>query len=299
MATSSSLCKRFSLLFLFAICCQGVGAEKLQIALTFDDFPMGKTLLHTREERARLYFEKLEKLNIQAAFFCIGAQLKKDDPLIDQAALYEQLLANHSMSHRHLSKNTLDDFETDFEAAESYLKGAPTFRKWYRFPYLDYGDRRKTGGSERKRVAAFQRLRNAGYLHGYATINTFDWYIDHLLLKALKNGENLDLEKVKELYLSLLEEWINVYHQSWKQSLRSSFCHVLLLHQNDLNLLFLEELVAKIEAMGWEIVSPDVAYVKPLPLLARYGHTLAGFEHPPSLSTQAIDARWNTMMIRN
>jgi len=88
----------FTLFFIVSV---AVGAQR--IAITFDDFPMGPTLLHEKEQRVALYLEKLDRLGIQTVFFCVGSQL--DSPLSDRclemAAAHNQLLANHSFSHPH------------------------------------------------------------------------------------------------------------------------------------------------------------------------------------------------------
>lgn len=260
---------------------------KQQIALTFDDFPMPASRLHKKIERVQLYMDKLEKLNIQAAFFCIGNQYESN--CVQLAAENNQLLANHSFFHNHLSKQSIDAFKQELLEADAYLSKSETYRKWYRFPYLDYGDRVQNGGSKQKRVAAFHCLRKAGFSHGYATINTFDWYVNHLMLKAIKENPSVDLEVYKRGYLALLKGWIESYHKSWKKCYKRPFCHVLLLHQNDLNLLFLEDIVDMIHTMGWEIVSPDVAYNSPLVILSKWGSTFPKFKHPSTLSIDYID----------
>ncbi|MBI3901285.1 MAG: polysaccharide deacetylase family protein [Chlamydiia bacterium] len=265
----------------------------VKIALTFDDFPMGSSDVFECKDRVLLYRDKLNTLGIQAAFFCIGERVAADRegeclPLIAQ----EHYVANHSYHHTHLSAQELSDFKEEILGTEAQLQNSPLFRRWFRFPYLDYGDRSSLGGTNRKRCAAFAFLRESGYRHGYVTMNTFDWYIDGQFKKALKGGKSVHWERLRSLYLSLLEEWMETYHQRWSGVLKRDFVHVLLLHQNDLNILFLEDLVALIEAKGWKIVSPEQAFEKPIPYLAGFANTQVRlFKGVKSLSTAYIDER--------
>lgn len=273
-------------LFYFLFCFAVYG--EVQVALTFDDFPMSSSPLYTKEERVEIYLEKLDRLGIQTVFFCIGSQLDSNRclELVDQ---HHQLLANHTQNHLHLSQISLAEFEREVLATKEMLKGYRSSRPWFRFPYLDYGDIRKLGGTQRKRVGAFKFLKKAEYQHGYITINTFDWHINSLVTEALEEGKEVDWERVKEVYLSLLEEWMDSYHSYWEGCLKRPFSHVLLLHQNDLNALFLEELVTMIQKKGWKIISPDVAFSAPIPLLDKFGHFLPKFKHPPTLSCDYIN----------
>ncbi len=199
----------------------------------------------------------------------------------------EQLLANHSMTHQHLSNQPLETFKSELATADSLLNPFSSFRKWYRFPYLDYGDRKDK--SKRKQLSALRHLKHSGYIHGYITISTLDWYANHLLIAELKNNHEMDLNVFKEDYIALLKEWIEEYDKSWQRCLWRPFVHVLLLHQNDINLLFLEDIVAMIKSMGWEIVSPDEAYADPIPLLANFGHVFPKFIHPKTLTKEYVE----------
>lgn len=278
----------FLISFWLVLACSLGGVE---IALTFDDFPMGKSLFLAKKERAQLFAEKLSELHIQAAFFCIGRQIAvEEDVECVKIVDAEHLLANHSFNHRHLSEMTLEEFEEELMKTEEVLVGFNNFRRWFRFPYLDYGDRKGSGGSDRKRCAAFLALRKAGYQHGYATINTFDWYVDGQLKKAAKEGKEIHWERLKEAYLSLLDEWMEIYNERWSKILHNNFVHVLLLHANDLNALFLEEIVQLIDSKEWEIVSPDKAFDSPIPYLSNFTNTQKGlFKGVSAVSTGHID----------
>lgn len=243
--------------------------------------------MHSKKERVRVYADKLAKLNIQAAFFCIGEQMDSAEGreclnLLPQS----QLIANHTYHHKHLSEQTVEDFTEELFVTADLMEERANYRRWFRFPYLDYGDRSNLGGSDRKRTAAFLALRNAGYQHGYITINTFDWYVDYHLKQTLKSGQKINWDNLRAAYLALLEEWIDDYHSCWSCVLKRPFVHVLLLHQNDLNAIFLEDIVEMIKGKDWVIVSPDKAFRRPIPYLSKFANTKIRLFHTRGVLTK-------------
>jgi peptidoglycan-N-acetylglucosamine deacetylase len=265
----------------------GYAQAPVEIALSFDDFPMGTTFLYSKKERVRVYADKLTQLGIQAVFFCIGEQMNTPE---GQACLDllppSQLIANHSYAHRHLSSLEIDEFRKDLTMTAEIMQERANYRYWFRFPYLDYGDRSQLGGDDRKRTAAFLTLREAKYQHGYVTIHTLDWYLNAYLKQTLKEGQKIHLNRLRAAYLALLEEWMNDYHTCWSRILKRPFVHVLLLHQNDLNALFLNDIVAMIQNKNWVIVSPDKAFCTPIPYLANFANTRIGLFRTQGLLTK-------------
>lgn len=277
-------------LLLFSLFLRGLSHE---VALTFDDVPMPRGELFDAEGRIHRLLDQLEERGVQAAFFCIGASASTESGRRSLEALSGrgQLLANHSFSHRHASKLDTAAFLEELKWTDLLLQNFTTARRWFRFPYLDYGNRE--GGGNFKKAQLFNLLRASGYTHGYATINSFDWYINGLLQKALRAGYEVDYGRLKTVYLDLLEQWTADYGLYWSR-VAPEEPHVLLLHANDLNALYLTDLIDSFESRGWTFVSPDRAYANP-----RYHFTTLSDLYvklfglpialPPSLTTAYID----------
>ncbi len=276
--------------WLLFLCFLPAYIQGIEIALSFDDFPMHSTSLFECEERVHIFVQKLEECGIQAAFFCIGNQVDQERGQKCLKLIDRHFVANHSYNHLHASSLNLSEFAAELNRTEQLLTSYPNFRKWFRFPYLDYGDRSNLGGSNRKRTALFLCLREAGYQHGYVTINTFDWYINGHLKKAVEEGREVNWEALKTAYLKLLAEWIEGYHNRWSGILKKDFVHILLLHQNDLNALFLKDIVEMCQKKKWNIVSPEKAFNHPIPYLSHFVNQKMGlFKGVPSLSKAYID----------
>src|SRR5262245_6231012 len=113
-------------------------AAPQEICITFDDFPMGKSAIYGKKEKAEIYYNKLKALGVQAAFFCIGEQAATKEGTECLCLMQDDhILANHSYHHRHFSKMGIADFQEELETTESLLSNFDHFKKWFRFPYLD------------------------------------------------------------------------------------------------------------------------------------------------------------------
>lgn len=274
---------------LFALACPPSFAT--EIVVTLDDHPMPDSRLFSVNERVERYCRALERHACQAAFFCIGFECLKVLDLSCLARLNHagHYLANHSFKHKHLSSMSLDEFQEELKATEAVLHPFSQFRKWFRFPYLDYGNRGHLGGSKEKFLAACAILEKDGYREGFVTINTFDWHINYRLQEAARENKKVNYSKLRMAYMYLLNEWCNHYIAHYKNLFDKDITHVLLLHANDLNALFLEDILEMINEKGWKVVSPEQAFTDPLwrkMLIER--HELFP-EKPASLNERSID----------
>jgi len=252
-----SLLLRFILLAWFLIPFISSGKE---IAITFDDVPMPGSAIYSREEKINILLAKLRASSVQAAFFCIGSYVEEEGNCIEKIANQNHFLANHSFQHPSLSRISINQFIQEIDQTESYLSKFPTWRKWFRFPFLDYGNQEIKGGSFQKKEDAFAVLAAKGYLHGYVTVNTFDWHLNYRLQQACREQKKIHFSKLKDVYLTLIYEWLTDYDAAWEKIMDRPMIHVLLLHENDLNALFITDLVDFLREKGWTIVSPQKAY---------------------------------------
>ena len=234
----------------------------VDIALTIDDHPMVDGSLFSTKKRTTAIIAALEKHSCKAAFFCLGSHCldKKRSDLLSDIDTRGHFLCNHSMNHHHLSSQSLDSFKKEIEEVDKLLKPYQNMRRWYRYPYLDYGTRASLGGSQEKRIQSLQILKELDYTEGYVSIDTLDWHINVRLSQALKKGQHVDYKTLEKLYLQLLKSWCQHYVNLYANKLQKKITHTLILHANDLNALFLEKIIDMIKESGWNIVSPEQAF---------------------------------------
>ena len=239
-------------------------AEK-RVALTFDDIPRQAGAFLTPDERTERLIAALKDAGVeQAAFFINPGRLETEDGAHGEAhiAAYVaagHVLANHSFSHRHLSKSEAADYLADIDRAQDWLKGRAGYRPWFRFPYLDEGARDLA-----KRDAVRAGLAARGLTNGYVTADGSDWHLEALTVEAKKAGKAIDEKQLRRLYVASQMSGLEYHDQLARDALGRSPAHVLLLHETDLAALYLPDLVAEMRKHGWTIITADEAYRDPI-----------------------------------
>lgn len=232
-----------------------------RVALTFDDVPRQAGAFLTPEERARRLLEALRQAGVeQAAFFVNPGRLAKPDGANGEAhiAAYVaagHVIANHSHSHRHLSRTSAEDYLADIDLAEVWLAGRAGYRPWFRFPFLDEG-----GADLAKRDAVRAGLAARGLMNGYVTADGNDWHLEALTVEAVRVGRAIDMERLRRLYIASQMSGLEYHDQLARDTLGRSPAHVMLMHETDLAALFLPDLVAEMRRNGWTIIPVDEAY---------------------------------------
>lgn len=232
-----------------------------QIALSFDDTPMGNGAIFTGPERTKQMIDILKNNDIkEVGIFCSNLNNLNDSNIqrINDFADAGHIIANHTTSHFNLAskKVSVMDFIRDIEDADKRLSVFQTYKRWFRYPYLQQA----SYGQKNNNKKVEQYLYNNNYSHGYITIITPDWYLNMLLTRSMRNKVSINFHKLKKLYLEVIWQTINFYDNLAKKVIGKSPKHVILLHENDINALYLKELIHMIKRKSWEIIDISEAY---------------------------------------
>jgi len=240
-------------------------AEHKRIALTFDDVPRMPGAFFTPGERTRRLIGALRASGVrQAAFFITTGNLeqpygKGGEQRIAAYVKAGHVIANHSYTHRHLSELTPEEYVADLDRAAAWLKGRTGVRPWYRYPFLDEGF-----SDVAKRDAVRAALRARGLHNGYVTSDSNDWLMEALTVDAKRAGEPIDLKALRDLYVRTVVGAADFYDGLARKSLGRSPIQVMLMHETDLEAMFVADAVKALKADGWEIVSADRAFADPI-----------------------------------
>ena len=235
-----------------------------RIALSFDDVPRHPGGFMTPDERAIALIGGLHQAGVeQAAFFVTTGNLDHDygkggEARIRAYAAAGHVIGNHSHSHTWLWNGDVAAYIADLDRAEAWLADKPGKRPWYRFPYLD------EGRDPARRDALRTALRQRGLFNAYVTVDNFDWAMDGLAARAIAEGRAIDREALGALYVDTIVQTAEFNDRIARETLGRSPAHVLLLHETDLNALFIVDLVAGLRAAGWTIITMDEAYLDPI-----------------------------------
>jgi len=246
----------------FAILWMGLAAPAgaQTVSFTFDDGPtLDRTPLMTPAERNEALLRHLGDGNVQAMFFVTlknGANRPEGLALLRELSNRGHLIANHTVTHPDFNDETtsLDSFAQEILKCDEVIRNFPGYRKFVRFPFLREG----AGTSKRDGIRMF--LREHGYRIGYVSIDTSDWLLDQKLRQALESDPALDLRPWRELHLAALWDNAQAYERLARQLYGREVKHVLLLHHNLLNALFLGDVIGMFRIRGWKVVSPDEAF---------------------------------------
>jgi peptidoglycan/xylan/chitin deacetylase (PgdA/CDA1 family) len=237
-----------------------------RIALSFDDVPRQRGAFMTPDQRTEALIAALKRAGVtQAAFFLNPGNLYDNDDgeggvrRIRAYVAAGHVIANHSWSHPHLTALTARVYLADIDRAAAWLKGRRGYRPWFRYPYLDEGGKDKVKRDAVRKGLAARHLRD-----GYVTIDGSDWNMDELTTAAIAAKKPVDMKALHDLYIETLVGAADAYDDIAVKTLGRSPAHVMLMHETDLNALYIEDFAAALRADGWDIIPVDDAYADPI-----------------------------------
>lgn len=230
------------------------------VAITMDNPNSYFTPLFTPELRDKKILPILKKNTLKIVLFAQGAEVddEQGQALLTRWNKAGHIIGNHTYSHFNFNDVSEKEYEQDTLKNEALLKHYPNFKKTFRFPYL------KEGNTIAKRDGFRAFLKNHDYEMGSVTIDASDWYISDRLEKRLAQNPNSDRTPYKEFYLQHIWERAEYYDNLAIEVMGRSPTHVLLIHHNLLNALFLDDLIHMFHKKGWEVIDADKAFQDPI-----------------------------------
>lgn len=242
-------------------------SDTKRIALTYDDAPLGDGPRFTGAERTAALIEQWDQAGTGPVAIFVTTQGMDAPGGAERIAAYAaagHLIANHSDTHQWGSRSETAAYIADLDAAEAKLAGLDNRRPWYRFPFLDEGGQGAENSDGTKRDAYRAALAERGLISGYVTVDTYDWHLDRVWSRAVRNGRETDMDALSQLYADMVVDAANHYDGLALQVLGRRPAQVLLLHENDLAASFTVPMVEALRADGWTIIHPDEAFADPI-----------------------------------
>ena len=239
-------------------------AAQKRIALSFDDVPRTPGAFMPPQQRTERLIAALRRAHVrQAAFFVNPGNLQQPwgAGREGQIAAYVRaghVIGNHSYSHPHLSEIGAAAFIANIDQAAQWLNGRPGYRPWFRFPFLD-----EAAHDPATRDAVRAALRERHLRNAYVTVDSMDWLLDQLINQA-PHDRQIDMNALRDLYVRIIVESAEFADQLARDALHRQPIQVMLMHETDIEALFLPDAVAALRARGWQIVPIDQAYRDPI-----------------------------------
>jgi peptidoglycan/xylan/chitin deacetylase (PgdA/CDA1 family) len=247
-------CMTLATLFLSSL------AAGKSIALTFDDGPdMADMTGLTAEERNTAILSQLADAHIKSILFVTRTDAdKKRNDLIRQWGKDGHQIGNHTATHPDFEEVSLADYEREFRACDDAIRDMPGFTRRFRFPYL------KEGNTVEKREGFRAFLDSNGYKPGPVSVDASDWYYSKRLRDRLTKEPKADRLPYRDAYLRHLYDRAQYYDDLSRAVLGRSVAHVLLLHHNLINALFLKDVVQMFRAGDWTVIDSETAFQDPV-----------------------------------
>jgi peptidoglycan/xylan/chitin deacetylase (PgdA/CDA1 family) len=261
---------KYLILWFSFICASVVTASLAQaqsVALTFDDGPnLEETPLMSAQQRNQAMLYALAKHGVKAALFVTANNGANQAAGLELARAWGEAghaIGNHTMSHLDLnSANTsLVQYQQELLDCDKIISTLPGYQKWFRYTYL------REGNTPEKRDGMRDFLKQHAYRNAYVSLDTSDWRLNDRLIEVLKNNSKADaklIEPIKKAYLAHLRQRAIAYHELSKKLQGRAIPHVMLMHHNLINALFLDDVIVMFKEMGWTITSPAAAYDDPI-----------------------------------
>jgi peptidoglycan-N-acetylglucosamine deacetylase len=245
---------------LLAVVLLGSPAQAQEVAFTFDDGPkMAEHTGMTATERNTSILKQLAGAHLKSILFVTrpDADPVRND-LIRQWGLQGHSIGNHTATHPSIDDVGLAGFEQDVIDCEAAIRDVPGFVRRFRFPYL------KEGATVAKRDGIRSFLDAHGYKSGAVSIDASDWYYSERLSQRLLSDPLADTRPYRDAYLKHLYDRAQYYDGLSRQVLGRSVAHVLLLHHNLINALFLTDVIRLFKDKGWTLIDSETAFEDPV-----------------------------------
>jgi peptidoglycan/xylan/chitin deacetylase (PgdA/CDA1 family) len=235
-------------------------ANSQSIAFTFDDGPImaDKTGLSAAERNAAI-LGQLAEAHLKSILFVSRTDTdKKRNDLIREWGKGGHQIGNHTATHPNFEEVGLHDFEQELLTCDKAIRNMPGFTQRFRFPYL------KEGNTAEKRDGFRAFLDLTEYKTGPVSVDASDWYYSQRLSARLKKNPNANRLSYRDAYLRHLYDRAQYYDGLSRTVLGRSVAHVLLLHHNLINALFLKDVIQMFRDKGWTIIDSETAFQDPV-----------------------------------
>jgi peptidoglycan/xylan/chitin deacetylase (PgdA/CDA1 family) len=250
------------IVFLSVVAAFSCSAYAKEIALTFDDAPVGSTVYFETHDRTNELIKKLKALNIPPVIIFANPCKREDaNSIIEQLKAYiaaGHIVGNHTCSHPRLDNVGFEAYSEDALKADKILSPLYSGQKYFRHPFLNEG----TDESVRNQMRDWLSRNN--YRNGLVSVDNDDTIVTGRIIKAKQQGKRIDHKKVERLFLKHILSAAEFYEKLAVKNLGYSPKHVLLLHEIDGTVLYLDSLVRELRKSGWKIISAKEAYEDPL-----------------------------------
>jgi peptidoglycan/xylan/chitin deacetylase (PgdA/CDA1 family) len=236
-----------------------------EVAVTFDDLPASYgdgDLPRLRSVTTRL-LESIKRNNVPAIGFVNEAKLHRRNEIKERTALLQMWLnagldlGNHTFSHIAIDQVPLSAYQEDVIRGEEVTRKLLA-EKGMKLRYFRHTQLR-TGPTPDYKRGLEQFLASRGYTIAPVTIDNNDFMFAALYGDAKMRGDMVTMKRVAEAYVPYMESVFEFFEKLSVDFLGYEVKQTLLLHANDLNADYFDDLVRMMKKRGYTFITLDEA----------------------------------------
>ncbi len=258
------------LLFSLSATAQTTGLVRT-MAVTIDDLPYvsgGLSNELVKAQRATTEILRvLRKHNAPAVGFVnegyltVNGEVRARTELLRQWVKAGMVLGNHTYSHPDFNRLSIEQFEDEIVKGEpvtrQLMRSRQPYQLYFRHPMTHTGDTQ----AKKEAIEAFLRAR--GYKVTPHTIENSDFIFNVGFVRALAHKDEALAKRIRETYLDFTIAATEFAERVSPQIFGREIPQTLLLHANDLNADYLDELLTRFESRGYHFITLDEAMKDP------------------------------------
>ncbi|MEW6129158.1 MAG: polysaccharide deacetylase family protein [Acidobacteriota bacterium] len=235
-----------------------------EVAITFDDLPATHGDVQAMQSITEKLLKSIKANGVPAIGFVNESKLYLDERENPKAIAllrawldegYE--LGNHTFSHIYIEQASLEEYQKNVIRGEIITRRLLGERgkllRYFRHTQL------RTGPTETYRQGLNQFLKSRGYTIAPVTIDNQDFMFAQVYRDAKQRGDRTTMKRVADAYVPYMENVFEFFENLSHEFLGYEVKQTLLLHANDLNADYLNELAAMLKRRGYRFISLDEA----------------------------------------
>jgi peptidoglycan/xylan/chitin deacetylase (PgdA/CDA1 family) len=234
-----------------------------EVAITVDDLPATHGDLEKMTAITQELLKKITANKIPAIGFVNENKVDVRGEEAARAGLLKMWLdrglelGNHTYSHVAIDRTPLAEYERDVIRGETVIKKLLAERgmklRYFRHPQL------RTGPTPEFKNALDGFLAGRGYRVAPVTIDNNDYLFAYAYARAKARGDKATLKRVVDAYIPYMETMFDFFEKLSVEALGYEVKQTLLLHANELNADYFDELVAMMKRRGYTFISLGAA----------------------------------------
>lgn len=234
-----------------------------EVAITFDDLPATHGDLPKMTAITRKLLGKIAANGVPAIGFVNEGKVDVRGEEAARAALLKMWLdrglelGNHTYSHVAIDRTPLAEYERDVIRGEAVIRRLLGERgmklRYFRHPQL------RTGPTPEFKAALDRFLAARGYRVAPVTIDNNDYLFADAYARAKARGDVETVKRVADAYVPYMETIFDFFEKLSVEAVGYEVKQTLLLHANELNADYFDELVLMMKRRGYKFISVDEA----------------------------------------